>query len=70
MPNASLVVEVAEADKFSIHGRDTVTFMLAPHREATPRPLGKAPLEVSFSRVMLALEVIAGGSGSGTHLYL
>lgn len=58
MPNASLVVEVAEADKFSIHGRDTVTFMLAPHREATPRPLGKGVSGGELSRVMLALEVV------------
>ena len=58
MPNASLVVEVAEADKFSIHGRDTVTFMLAPHREATPRPLGKGASGGELSRVMLALEVV------------
>ena len=58
MPNASLVVEVAEADKFSIHGRDTVTFMLAPHREAIPRPLGKGASGGELSRVMLALEVV------------
>ena len=53
MPNASLAVEVAEAEKFSVHGRDTVTFMLAPHRTAVPRPLGG-----ELSRVMLALEVV------------
>lgn len=58
MPNASLVVEVAEAEKFSVHGRDTVTFMLAPHRTAVPRPLGKGASGGEFSRVMLALEVV------------
>ena len=58
MPNASLMVEVLEADKFSIHGRDTVTFMLAPHRDATPRPLGKGASGGELSRVMLALEVV------------
>ena len=58
MPNASLVVEVAEAEKFSVHGRDTVTFMLAPHRSAVPRPLGKGASGGELSRVMLALEVV------------
>lgn len=58
MPNASLVVEVAEAEKFSVHGRDTVTFMLAPHRTAVPRPLGKRASGGELSRVMLALEVV------------
>lgn len=58
MPNASLVVEVAEAEKFSVHGRDTVTFMLAPHRAAVPRPLGKGASGGELSRVMLALEVV------------
>ena len=58
MPNASLVVEVAEAEKFSVHGRDTVTFMLAPHRTAVPRPLGKGASGGELSRVMLSLEVV------------
>lgn len=58
MPNASLVVEVAAAEKFSVHGRDTVTFMLAPHRTAVPRPLGKGASGGELSRVMLALEVV------------
>lgn len=58
MPNASLVVEVAEAEKFSVHGRDTVIFMLAPHRTAVPRPLGKGASGGELSRVMLALEVV------------
>lgn len=58
MPNASLVVEVAEAEKFSVHGRDTVTFMLVPHRTAVPRPLGKGASGGELSRVMLALEVV------------
>lgn len=58
MPNASLVVEVAEAEKFSVHGRDTVTFMLAPHRTAVPRSLGKGASGGELSRVMLALEVV------------
>ena len=37
MPNASLVVEVAEAEKFSVHGRDTVPHAgAAPNRRAAP----------------------------------
>lgn len=58
MPNASLVVEIADAEKFSPQGRDTVTFMLAPHAQATPRPLGKGASGGELSRVMLALEVV------------
>lgn len=58
MPNASLVVEVAEAEKFNRYGRDTVTFMLAPHKQAVPRPLGKGASGGELSRVMLALEVV------------
>jgi len=58
MPNASLVVEVAEAEKFSVHGRDIVTFMRPPHRTAVPRPLGKGASGGELSRVMLALEVV------------
>lgn len=58
MPNASLIVEVAEAEKFSIHGKDTVTFMFVPHAGAPARPLGKGASGGELSRVMLALEVV------------
>lgn len=58
MPNASLVVEVAESEKFSIKGKDTVSFLLASHQEAQPRPLGKGASGGELSRVMLALEVV------------
>lgn len=58
MPNASLIVEVSEAEKFSPYGKDTVTFMLAPHKNAAPRPLGKGASGGELSRVMLALEVV------------
>ena len=58
MPNASLVVEVSEAEKFSAHGKDSVSFMLAPHKTAVPRPLGKGASGGELSRVMLALEVV------------
>lgn len=58
MPNASLVVDIADAEKFTPHGKDVVTFMLAPHKQATPRPLGKGASGGELSRVMLALEVV------------
>lgn len=58
MPNASLVVQVEETEKFHRFGKDSVTFMLAPHRQAVPRPLGKGASGGELSRVMLALEVV------------
>lgn len=58
MPNATLVVEVSEAEKFGPDGKDSVSLMLAPHRGATPRPLGKGASGGELSRVMLALEVV------------
>ncbi len=58
MPNASLVVAVEETEKFSADGKDSVTFMLKPHQQATPRPLGKGASGGELSRVMLALEVV------------
>lgn len=58
MPNASLVVTVEETEKFSSHGKDSVTFMLQPHQRADPRPLGKGASGGELSRVMLALEVV------------
>ncbi|MGV3017334.1 DNA repair protein RecN [Rothia sp. 88186D007BW] len=58
MPNASLVVEVEETEKFHRYGKDAVTFMLAPHTQAVPRPLGKGASGGELSRVMLALEVV------------
>ncbi len=58
MPNASLVVGVEQTEKFGAHGKDTVTFMLAPHKNAVPRPLGKGASGGELSRVMLALEVV------------
>lgn len=58
MPNASLVVDVQETEKFSTHGKDSVTFMLQPHQQTAPRPLGKGASGGELSRVMLALEVV------------
>ena len=58
MPNASLVVTVEPSERFTDDGRDTVEFMLAPHAQATPRPLGKGASGGELSRIMLALEVV------------
>lgn len=58
MPNASLVVAVEPSARFTDDGRDTVEFMLAPHAQATPRPLGKGASGGELSRIMLALEVV------------
>ncbi|WP_129659448.1 DNA repair protein RecN [Rothia uropygialis] len=58
MPNASLVVEVSEAEKFGPDGKDVIAFKLAPHEGASPRPLGKGASGGELSRVMLALEVV------------
>ncbi|MCP3425284.1 DNA repair protein RecN [Rothia sp. AR01] len=58
MPNATLVVTVDETEKFGPEGKDVVALMLAPHRGATARPLGKGASGGELSRVMLALEVV------------
>ena len=58
MPNATLVVTVDETEKFGPEGKDAVALMLAPHRGATARPLGKGASGGELSRVMLALEVV------------
>lgn len=58
MPNAALVVTVTPTQTFDRHGRDRVEFLLRPHAEATPRPLGKGASGGELSRLMLALEVV------------
>lgn len=58
MPNAALVVTVSPTDTFDRHGRDRVEFLLRPHSEASPRPLGKGASGGELSRLMLALEVV------------
>jgi len=58
MPNATLVVAVEPAERFTDDGRDSIEFMLAPHAGATPRPLGKGASGGELSRIMLALEVV------------
>ncbi|MHA7271319.1 DNA repair protein RecN [Arthrobacter sp. HLT1-20] len=57
MPDAKLVIDITAAER-SIHGEDEISFLLAPHAGALPRPLGKGASGGELSRVMLALEVV------------
>lgn len=62
MPDARLVVEVAEAE-LGPSGRDRVAFLLRPHAGAEPRALAKGASGGELSRVMLALEVVLAAGG-------
>ncbi|MGK9146746.1 DNA repair protein RecN [Plantibacter flavus] len=62
MAEAELVVEVTERDDLTVHGRDSIVFLLRPHAGADPRPLGKGASGGELSRVMLALEVVIAGA--------
>ncbi|WP_394160505.1 DNA repair protein RecN [Galactobacter valiniphilus] len=57
MPQARLKIDVAPSEP-AAHGADEITFLLAPHPGADPRPLGKGASGGELSRVMLALEVV------------
>ena len=58
MPNAALVISVEPGSQFTDNGRDDIEFLLAPHQDAKPRPLGKGASGGELSRIMLALEVV------------
>lgn len=62
MPDARLVVEVADRLEHSISGKDQISILLQPHAGAEPRPLGKGASGGELSRVMLAIEVVIAGS--------
>ncbi|MET4782042.1 DNA repair protein RecN [Glaciihabitans sp. UYNi722] len=62
MQNARLVVEVADRQDYTLSGKDTVSFLLAAHQGAEPRPLGRGASGGELSRVMLAIEVVIAGS--------
>ncbi|WP_119698331.1 DNA repair protein RecN [Microbacterium halotolerans] len=57
MPDAELTVRVGQTQE-STHGRDEVSFLLAPHPGAEPRPVSKGASGGELSRVMLAIEVV------------
>jgi len=58
MPDARLLVTVEPAERLTASGRDEVSFLLAPHPGAEPRPLGRGASGGELSRIMLALEVV------------
>ncbi|HEX5859089.1 MAG TPA: DNA repair protein RecN [Microbacterium sp.] len=57
MPDARLEVTVAPGAE-TVHGRDDVSVLLAPHSGADPRPVAKGASGGELSRVMLAIEVV------------
>ncbi len=57
MPDARLEVAVETAAP-SVHGRDEVTILLAPHPGAQFRPVARGASGGELSRVMLAIEVV------------
>ncbi|MBK4347651.1 DNA repair protein RecN [Lacisediminihabitans changchengi] len=62
MPDARIVVDVADRSEYSLSGKDVVSILLAPHPGAEPRPLGRGASGGELSRVMLAIEVVIAGS--------
>ncbi len=57
MPDARLDVAVTPGTE-SVHGRDDVAILLAPHPGAEPRSVAKGASGGELSRVMLAIEVV------------
>ncbi len=57
MPDARLEVAVTAGTE-SVHGRDEVALLLAPHPGASPRPVARGASGGELSRVMLAIEVV------------
>ncbi|WP_167131803.1 DNA repair protein RecN [Paramicrobacterium chengjingii] len=62
MPDATVVIEVTEKSEYTLSGRDTVAFLLRPHKGAEPRALSKGASGGELSRVMLAIEVVISAS--------
>lgn len=58
MAQARITVDIERQEEFGALGRDQITFLLAPHNGAEPRPLSKGASGGELSRVMLALEVV------------
>ncbi|NYF10542.1 DNA repair protein RecN (Recombination protein N) [Leifsonia sp. AK011] len=61
MPDARLLITVEDRQDYSPLGKDQVSFLLAPHPGAEPRPLGRGASGGELSRVMLAIEVVLAG---------
>lgn len=62
MPDAHLVVQVTAHEEPSLHGIDSVAFLLRPHPGAEPRPIAKGASGGELSRIMLALEVVVASA--------
>ncbi len=62
MPDARLVVQVDDRDDYSLLGKDQVSFLLAAHPGAEPRPLAKGASGGELSRIMLAIEVVVAAN--------
>jgi len=62
MPDAHLVVHVTAHEEPSLHGLDSVAFLLRPHPGAEPRPIAKGASGGELSRIMLALEVVVASA--------
>lgn len=62
MPDATVVIEVTEKSEYTLSGRDTVAFLLRPHKGVEPRALSKGASGGELSRVMLAIEVVISAS--------
>jgi DNA repair protein RecN (Recombination protein N) len=58
MGNASFIVHVTPSGNYARHGQDDISFLLAAHHGAEPRPLGKGASGGELSRIMLAIEVV------------
>ncbi|WP_322409364.1 DNA repair protein RecN [Microbacterium invictum] len=61
MPDALVRVDVTETAG-TASGRDEVTFLLAAHPGAEPRPVARGASGGELSRVMLAIEVVIAGT--------
>lgn len=69
MPNASFHIRLIER-KPSPTGLESVEFLLQPHPDMEPAPLGSGASGGELSRVMLALEVTLGArSGTPTYIF-
>jgi DNA repair protein RecN (Recombination protein N) len=62
MPDARIVVEIADRGELGASGHDQVAILLQPHPGSEPRPLGRGASGGELSRVMLAIEVVLAGT--------
>ena len=71
LPDATFVIEVIPGATPTVHGSDSISFLLASHRGAPLGPVGKNASGGELSRVMLAVEVaLASGQHEKDHTFL